>query len=60
MCTGNCLTPESSTFTYLLADASTKEALLIDPVLEQVPPLPSLPAVLSKSPLLQQHIMLAG
>jgi sulfur dioxygenase len=26
---------ESSTFTYLLADAATKEAILIDPVLEQ-------------------------
>lgn len=28
--------PESSTFTYLLADKNTKEAILIDPVLEQV------------------------
>jgi glyoxylase-like metal-dependent hydrolase (beta-lactamase superfamily II) len=28
--------PESCTFTYLLADASTREAALIDPVLEQV------------------------
>ncbi|KAF6264198.1 beta-lactamase-like protein [Scenedesmus sp. NREL 46B-D3] len=27
---------ESSTYTYLLADAETKEAMLIDPVLEQV------------------------
>lgn len=27
--------PTSSTFTYLLADADTKEAVLIDPVLEQ-------------------------
>lgn len=27
---------ESSTYTYLLADAVTKEALLIDPVLETV------------------------
>jgi sulfur dioxygenase len=27
---------ESSTYTYLLADESTKEAILIDPVLEQV------------------------
>ncbi len=27
---------ETSTYTYLLADASTKEAILIDPVLEQV------------------------
>lgn len=27
---------ESSTFTYLLADLKTKEAMLIDPVLEQV------------------------
>jgi Metallo-beta-lactamase superfamily len=28
--------PESSTYTYLLADANTKEAILIDPVLETV------------------------
>ena len=28
--------PESSTYTYLLADEQTKEAVLIDPVLEQV------------------------
>jgi len=28
--------PESSTYTYLLADATTREAILIDPVLEQV------------------------
>ena len=28
--------PISSTFTYLLADSNTKEAILIDPVLEQV------------------------
>lgn len=28
--------PESSTFTYLLADANTKEAVLIDPVVETV------------------------
>jgi glyoxylase-like metal-dependent hydrolase (beta-lactamase superfamily II)/rhodanese-related sulfurtransferase len=28
--------PQSSTFTYLLADESTREALLIDPVFEQV------------------------
>lgn len=27
---------ESSTYTYLLADPNSKEALLIDPVLEQV------------------------
>ena len=27
---------ETSTYTYLLADADTREALLIDPVLEQV------------------------
>jgi len=27
---------ESSTYTYLLADATTKEAILIDPVLETV------------------------
>lgn len=26
----------SSTYTYLLADPTTKEAILIDPVLEQV------------------------
>lgn len=26
----------SSTYTYILADAHTKEAVLIDPVLEQV------------------------
>lgn len=30
--------PESSTFTYLLADADSREAILIDPVLEQVRP----------------------
>ena len=29
--------PRSSTYTYLLADADTGEAILIDPVLEQVP-----------------------
>src|SRR5438067_4766109 len=28
--------PQSSTFTYLLADESTREAVLIDPVFEQV------------------------
>ena len=28
--------PETSTFTYLLADPVTHEAVLIDPVLEQV------------------------
>lgn len=28
--------PESSTYTYLIADSNTKTALLIDPVLEQV------------------------
>ena len=28
--------PETSTYTYLLADAATREAVLIDPVLEQV------------------------
>lgn len=28
--------PVSSTYTYLLADLTTKEAILIDPVLEQV------------------------
>lgn len=28
--------PESSTYTYLLADAATREAIVIDPVLEQV------------------------
>lgn len=28
--------PESSTYTYLLADPETKEAILVDPVLEQV------------------------
>ncbi|MCX7809130.1 MAG: MBL fold metallo-hydrolase, partial [Deltaproteobacteria bacterium] len=28
--------PESSTYTYLLADEETKEAVLIDPVIEQV------------------------
>ncbi len=28
--------PESSTFTYFLVDELTKEALVIDPVLEQV------------------------
>jgi glyoxylase-like metal-dependent hydrolase (beta-lactamase superfamily II)/rhodanese-related sulfurtransferase len=28
--------PESSTYTYLLADVATREAILIDPVLEQV------------------------
>lgn len=28
--------PESSTYTYLLGDADTREAVLIDPVLEQV------------------------
>lgn len=28
--------PESSTYTYLLADEATREAVLIDPVLEQV------------------------
>lgn len=28
--------PESSTYTYLLADAQTKEAVLIDPVIEQI------------------------
>jgi sulfur dioxygenase len=28
--------PETSTFTYLLADAESREAILIDPVLEQV------------------------
>src|SRR3984893_17733644 len=27
--------PQSSTYTYLLADAATREALLIDPVFEQ-------------------------
>src|SRR2546425_13223260 len=27
--------PQSSTYTYLLADAGSREALLIDPVLEQ-------------------------
>src|SRR5437667_171077 len=27
--------PQSSTFTYLLADESTREAVLIDPVFEQ-------------------------
>src|SRR5690606_1138791 len=29
--------PESSTYTYLLADEQTREAVLIDPVLEQAP-----------------------
>jgi glyoxylase-like metal-dependent hydrolase (beta-lactamase superfamily II)/rhodanese-related sulfurtransferase len=29
--------PQSSTYTYLLADAATSEAVLIDPVFEQVP-----------------------
>jgi sulfur dioxygenase len=29
--------PESSTYTYLLADAQTRDAVLIDPVLEQAP-----------------------
>ncbi len=29
--------PQSSTYTYLLGDAKTKEALLIDPVFEQAP-----------------------
>lgn len=28
--------PETSTYTYLLADTTTKEAILVDPVLEQV------------------------
>jgi uncharacterized NAD(P)/FAD-binding protein YdhS/glyoxylase-like metal-dependent hydrolase (beta-lactamase superfamily II) len=28
--------PESSTYTYLVADSQTKEAVLVDPVLEQV------------------------
>src|SRR3954468_17860330 len=28
--------PETSTYTYLLADDATREAILIDPVLEQV------------------------
>jgi uncharacterized NAD(P)/FAD-binding protein YdhS/glyoxylase-like metal-dependent hydrolase (beta-lactamase superfamily II) len=28
--------PESSTYTYLIADSGTKEAVLVDPVLEQV------------------------
>ena len=28
--------PQSSTYTYLLADANTREALLVDPVFEQV------------------------
>jgi glyoxylase-like metal-dependent hydrolase (beta-lactamase superfamily II) len=28
--------PTSSTYTYMLADATTKEGVLIDPVLEQV------------------------
>lgn len=28
--------PASSTFTYFLADSLTKEAVIIDPVLEQV------------------------
>lgn len=28
--------PTSCTYTYLLADVDTKEAVLIDPVLEQV------------------------
>ena len=28
--------PESSTFTYFLSDKRTKEAIVIDPVLEQV------------------------
>src|SRR3569833_3305534 len=28
--------PQSSTYTYLLADSSTREAILIDPVFEQV------------------------
>jgi hypothetical protein len=28
--------PESSTYTYLIADPKTKMALLVDPVLEQV------------------------
>lgn len=28
--------PESSTYTYLIADTDTKEAILVDPVLEQV------------------------
>ena len=27
---------ESSTYTYLIADRKTKEAVLVDPVLEQV------------------------
>src|SRR5678816_872895 len=27
--------PQSSTYTYLLADAATREAILIDPVFEQ-------------------------
>ncbi|MBS1123728.1 MAG: hypothetical protein H6Q90_5956, partial [Deltaproteobacteria bacterium] len=28
--------PETSTYTYLLADEDTKEAVIIDPVLEQL------------------------
>ena len=28
--------PDTSTFTYLLGDPDTREAVLIDPVLEQV------------------------
>ncbi|MDF3086716.1 MBL fold metallo-hydrolase, partial [Burkholderia sola] len=28
--------PQSSTYTYLLADRASREALLIDPVFEQV------------------------
>ncbi len=30
--------PESSTYTYLLADEATREAVIIDPVLEQLDP----------------------
>ena len=30
------LDPETSTYTYLLADEKTREAVLIDPVREQV------------------------
>ena len=30
-----CLDPETSTYTHLLADEATREAVLIDPVLEQ-------------------------
>ena len=35
LCSGSCLIPLSSTYSYLLADAESREAVLIDPVYEQ-------------------------